>query len=72
MNTLKTLSKQKHEVRSDNDRGTELTPKLRTDMVSFPRKLFVEALPHRFLTQNTKEEFWQPRGTPEEGRRRMK
>jgi hypothetical protein len=46
-------------------KGTELTPKLSTDMASFLRKLFVETLPHGFLTQNTKKWFWQPRGTPE-------
>jgi hypothetical protein len=44
---------------------TELTPKLSTDMASFLQKLFVETLPHGFLTQNTKKRFWQPRGTPE-------
>jgi hypothetical protein len=46
-------------------KGTELTLKLSTDMASFLRKLFVETLPHGFLTQNTKKRFWQPRGTPE-------
>jgi hypothetical protein len=45
-------------------KGTKLTPKLSTDMASFLRKLFVETLPHGFLTQNTKKRFWQPRGTP--------
>jgi hypothetical protein len=35
-------------------------------MVSFPWKLFVETLPHRFLTPNTKKRFWQPRGIPKE------
>jgi hypothetical protein len=46
-------------------KGTELTLKLSTDMASFLRKLFVETLPHGFLTQNTKKRFWQPKGTPE-------
>jgi hypothetical protein len=50
-------------------KGTKLTLKLSTDMISSSRKLFVETLPHRFLTQNTKKMFWQPRGTPGEGRR---
>jgi hypothetical protein len=36
------------------------------DMVSFPWKLFVETLPHGFLTPNTKKRFWQPRGIAEE------
>jgi hypothetical protein len=53
-------------------RGTELTLKLSTDMVSSPRKLFFEALSHGFPTQNTKEGFWQPRGIPGEGRRHEK
>jgi hypothetical protein len=38
-------------------KGTELTPKLSTDMALFLRKLFVETLPHGFLTQNTKKRF---------------
>jgi hypothetical protein len=50
-------------------KGIELTPKLSTDMISSSRKLFVETLPHGFLTQNSKKRFWQPRGIPEEGRR---
>jgi hypothetical protein len=53
-------------------KGTELTPKLSTDMVSSPRKLFFEAFSHGFPTQNTKKGFWQPRGIPREGRRREK
>jgi hypothetical protein len=53
-------------------KGTELTPKLSADMVSSPQKLFFEALFHGFPTQNTKEEFWQPRGILGEGRRREK
>jgi hypothetical protein len=35
-------------------------------MVSFPWKLFIETLPHGFLTPNTKKRFWQLRGIPEE------
>jgi hypothetical protein len=46
-------------------KGTDLTPKLSMDMASFLRKLFIETLPHGFLTQNTKKWFWQLRGTPE-------
>jgi hypothetical protein len=46
-------------------KGTELTPKLSTDMASILRKLFVETLPHGFLAQNTKKRLWQPRSTPE-------
>jgi hypothetical protein len=38
-------------------KGIELTPKLSTDMISSPRKLFFEALSHGFPTQNTKEGF---------------
>jgi hypothetical protein len=30
--------------------------------VSLPSKLFVDALSYGFLSQNTKERFWQPRG----------
>jgi hypothetical protein len=57
----------KAEARDDKvimTKGTELTPKLSMDMASFLRKLFVETLPHGFLTQNIKKRFWQPRGTP--------
>jgi hypothetical protein len=53
-------------------KGTELTSKLSKNMVSSPQKLFVEALSHGFLTQNTKERFLQPRGIPEKGRRSEK
>jgi hypothetical protein len=35
-----------------NTKGTELTPKLSTNMVSPPRKLLLEAHSHQFLTQN--------------------
>jgi hypothetical protein len=38
-------------------KGTKLTPKLGTDMISSSRKLFIETLPHGFLTQNTKKRF---------------
>jgi hypothetical protein len=35
--------------------------------MTFPsRKPFVEALPHGFLTQNTKKRLWQPKGILEE------
>jgi hypothetical protein len=50
-------------------KGTELTLKLSTDMISSSRKLFVETLSHGFLTQNTKKRFWQPEGITKEGRR---
>jgi hypothetical protein len=53
-------------------KGTELTLKLSTDMISSSRKLFVKTLPHGFLTQNTKKRFWQPKGIPEKGRRHEK
>jgi hypothetical protein len=53
-------------------KGIEFTLKLFTDMASSPQKLFVEAFSLGFLTQNTKERFWQPRGTPREGGRREK
>jgi hypothetical protein len=42
------------------------TSKLSIDMTFPSRKLFVETLPHRFLTQNTKKRFRQPEGIPEE------
>jgi hypothetical protein len=44
----------------------KLTPKLSTDMTFPSRKLLVEALPNRFLTQNTRKRLWQPEGIPEE------
>jgi hypothetical protein len=44
----------------------KLSQKLSTDMTIPSRKLFVETLPHEFLTQNTKKRFWQPKGIPEE------
>jgi hypothetical protein len=40
---------------------TELIPKLSMDIVSLPWKLLIEAYYHRFLTQNLREGFWQPR-----------
>jgi hypothetical protein len=52
-----------------NTNGTELTPKLSTDMVSPPRKLLLEAHSQQFLTQNSRERFWQPRGILGEGNR---
>jgi hypothetical protein len=55
-----------------NTKGIEFTLKLFTDMASSPQKLFVEAFSLGFLTQNTKERVWQPRGTPREGGRREK
>jgi hypothetical protein len=53
-------------------KGTELTPKLSTEMVSSTRKLFFEAFSHGFPTQNIKEGFWQPRGILGEGSRSEK
>ena len=55
-----------------NTKRTELTPKLRMDMVSLPWKLLLKAYSHQFLTQNSREEFWQPRGILREGNRREK
>jgi hypothetical protein len=55
-----------------NTKGTELTPKLSTDMVSSPWKLLFEAHSHQFLTQNSREGFWQPRGIPRDGNGREK
>jgi hypothetical protein len=55
-----------------NIKGIELTSKLSTDMVSPPRKLLIEAHSHQFLTQNSREGFWQPRGIPREGNRHEK
>jgi hypothetical protein len=49
-----------------NTKEMKLTTKLSTDMTFPSRKLFVETLPHKFLTQNTKKRFWQLKGTPEE------
>jgi hypothetical protein len=50
-----------------NTKRTELTPKLSMDMVSPPWKLLFEVHSHQVLTQNSKEGFWQPRGTLGEG-----
>jgi hypothetical protein len=55
-----------------NTKGTELTPKLSTYMVSPPWKLLYKAHSYQFLTQNSREGFWQPRGILEEGNRREK
>jgi hypothetical protein len=55
-----------------NTKGTELTPKLSTDMVSFPHKLLLENHSHQILTQNLREGFWQARGIPRERNRREK
>jgi hypothetical protein len=55
-----------------NTKGIELTPKLNTDMVSPPQKLLLEAHSHQFLTQNSREGFWQPKGIPGEGNRHEK
>jgi hypothetical protein len=59
---LENLIKAKiHDKTVLNTKGTELTQKLSTDMVSPPQKLLFEAHSHQFLTQNTREGFWQPR-----------
>jgi hypothetical protein len=55
-----------------NTKRIELTPKLSMDVVSPPWNLFLKAYSHQFLTQNSREGFWQPRGIPEEGNRREK
>jgi hypothetical protein len=55
-----------------NTKEIKLTLKLSTDMVSLPRKVLLEAHSHQFLTQNSREGFWQPMGIPEEGNRREK
>jgi hypothetical protein len=47
-----------------NIKGTELTLKLSTNMVSPSQKLLFEAHSHQFLTQNSRKGFWQPRGIP--------
>jgi hypothetical protein len=52
-----------------NTKRIELTPKLSMDMVFPPWKLLFEAHSHQFLTQNLKEESWQPRDTPGEGKK---
>jgi hypothetical protein len=41
-----------------NTKGTELTPKLSTDMVSPSQKLLFEAHSQQFLTQNSRKGFW--------------
>jgi hypothetical protein len=55
-----------------NTKGIELTLKLSTNMVSPPQKLLFEAYSHQFLTQNSREGFWQPRGIPGEENSREK
>jgi hypothetical protein len=50
-----------------NTKGTELTQKLSTYMVSPSRKLLFEAYSHQFLTQNSRKGLWQPRGIPGDG-----
>jgi hypothetical protein len=51
MNNWKTSSKQKYMMNTVlNTKGTELTSKLCSDMVSSPRKLLLEAHSHKFLT----------------------
>jgi hypothetical protein len=70
---LENLIKAKiHDKTVLNTKGIELIPKLSMDMVSPPRKLLFEAHSHQFLTQNTREGFWQPRGIPREGNMREK
>jgi hypothetical protein len=55
-----------------NKKGTELTSKLSTYMISPPWKLpFLSSL-IQFLTQQAKKGFWQPRGTLKDGNRCMK
>jgi hypothetical protein len=41
-------------------------PKTQHLHVSLSSKLSVDALPYGFLSQNTKERSWQPRGVPRE------
>jgi hypothetical protein len=52
-----------------NTMGTELTLKLSMDMVFPPQKLLLKVHSHQFLTQNSREGFWQPKGIPGEGNR---
>jgi hypothetical protein len=67
MNTWKNLIKVKTQDKIVlNTKGTELTPKLSTGMVSFSQKLLFEAHFHQFLTQNSRKGFWQPRGIPKD------
>jgi hypothetical protein len=42
------------------------------DMASLPWKLLFKAHFHQFLTQNSNEGFWQPRGTLGDGNGHMK
>jgi hypothetical protein len=55
-----------------NTERIELTSKLSTNMVSSPQKLYLEAHSHQFLTENSREGFWQPRGIPGEGNKHEK
>jgi hypothetical protein len=70
MNTLKILVKAETQDNTVlNTKGTELTPKLSTDM-AFPLwKLRLGILSLTKLSLKTGKGFWQPRGTPEGGRR---
>jgi hypothetical protein len=70
---LENLFKAKiHDKTMLNTKGTELTPKLSTDMASPSRKLLFESHSHQFLTQNSRRGFWQPRGIPRDGDGREK
>jgi hypothetical protein len=55
-----------------NTKRTELTQKLSMDIVSPLWKLLLEPYSHQFLTQNSREGFWQPRGIPVDGNGREK
>jgi hypothetical protein len=50
-----------------NTKRTELALKLSMDMDSSPWKFLLEAYSHQFLTQNSREAFWLPRGIPGDG-----
>jgi hypothetical protein len=54
---LKTIIKAGTQNKTVKYKGTVLTPKLSTDMVSSPQKLLFEAQPQGFLTQNAKKGF---------------
>jgi hypothetical protein len=47
-------------------KGTELTPKLGTDMFPFPRNSSSTLFLTDLSLKNTNEWFWQPRGIPKE------
>jgi hypothetical protein len=55
-----------------NTKRIGLTLKLSMDMISPPQKLLLEANSHQFLTQNSREGFWQLRGLPGEGNKHEK